>query len=95
TFEKNIFNTLSQTILETHPASASNEDSFFIAAMSLANQMQERRLPIFGKHKTGGVKMNLFHSVTDDLLTGEGSCGSASAILARILKANNYQVRLP
>ncbi|MBN8835719.1 MAG: hypothetical protein J0I09_00520 [Sphingobacteriia bacterium] len=94
-FERNVFNTLSINILENHPAARTNQDSFFLAAMSLANRMQERRLPIFGKHKTEGLKMSLFHSAADDLLTGEGSCGSASAVLARILKANNYQVRLP
>lgn len=94
-FERNVFNTLSQTIIEKNPIAATNQDTFFVKAMELSNQMQERRLPIFGKHKTDGLKMKLFHSAADDLLTGEGSCGSASTILARILKANNYKVRLP
>jgi hypothetical protein len=94
-YEKNIINRISQKIITDNPLATTNTDTFFIKAMEMANYLQERRLEVFGTQKTEGIKATFFHSITDDLLTGEGACGSASAILARILKSYNYKVRLP
>lgn len=70
-----------------------NTDSFFLRAMDIANYLQRYRANVFADDDIDGWKAKLFHPVTIDLMTGQGSCGTASSILARILKSYNYEVR--
>jgi len=61
--------------------------------MDMANYLQRYRANIFSDDDIDGWEAKLFHPVTVDLMTGQGSCGTASVILARILKSYNYEVR--
>ena len=70
-----------------------NPDTFFVRALNTTNSFEHNRLSVFKNQEIKGWKANIFHPITVDLITGNGACGSASKILARILKANNYQVR--
>ena len=94
TYEKDLFNALSHRIIVDDSIAKNNKDTFFVKAMQLANSLQQNRQTIFGGATFSGLKSTLFHSATDDLLTGQGACGSASTILARILKSYNYKIRL-
>ncbi len=92
-YEAELFNAMAKKI-NSDSASRINSDSFFRQSMAMANQLVTNRHIIFGDQKVHGLKANLLHSSTVDLMTGDGACGSASVILARILKAYNYQVRI-
>lgn len=93
-YERNIFNAISQRIMLNNPVTITNKDSFFIKAMDLANNLQQNRQVVFGGLEMNETKAIFLHSAVDDLITGKGACGSASAILARILKSYNYKTRL-
>jgi hypothetical protein len=70
-----------------------DKDTFIVRAITLANSFEHNRLDAFKYKHVDGFKAYFFHPVTIDLMTGQGACGSASAILGRILKAYNYKVR--
>jgi len=69
-------------------------DSFFVAAMRMTHTLEFNRQQIFGGKKLNGLKATFFRPATIDLMTGDGACGSYSTVLARILKAGGYQVRI-
>ncbi|TXT33852.1 MAG: hypothetical protein FD136_662 [Chitinophagaceae bacterium] len=69
-------------------------DSFFVAAMRMTHTLEFNRQKIFGGKKLAGLKADFFRPATIDLMTGDGACGSNSTVLARILKAGGYQVRI-
>jgi hypothetical protein len=92
TYESEIFSAISHHIVRDS-AGKNNVDSFFIRAMSITHLFEHNRINVFNSQKIEGLKANLFHPVTMDLITGNGSCGSASAILARTLKSYNFKVR--
>lgn len=69
-------------------------DSFFIHAMQMTHTLEANRAHTFNGRFIPGFKANLFRPATIDLMTGNGSCGSYSTVLARILKAGGYQVRI-
>ena len=92
-YETELFNAIAQKIFKDSVA-RNNPDTFFKRSIDMANYLIINRQIIFGDQTIHGVKANLLHSSTVDLMTGNGACGSASVILARILKANNFQVRI-
>jgi len=92
-YETELFNAISKKIIFNNVAK-NNEDTFFMHSMNMANYLIRNRLVIFGGQEIKGIKANLLHSSTVDLMTGNGACGSASVVLARILKANNFTVRI-
>jgi hypothetical protein len=92
TYEAEIFGAISSHITEDS-IGKKNIDTFFVRAINIANHFEHNRLDVFANQEIEGLKANLFHPVTMDLITGNGSCGSASAILARILKSYNYKVK--
>ncbi len=92
TYEAEIFTAITHHIVRDS-VGEKNVDTFLLRAMNITHLFEHNRLGVFSGQKIDGLKANLFHPVTMDLITGNGSCGSASAILARILKAYNYRVR--
>lgn len=71
-----------------------NIDSFFIAAMHMTHTLEYNRQAIFSGRKLTSLKAEFFRPATIDLMTGNGACGSYTTVLARILKAAGYQVRI-
>ncbi len=69
-------------------------DSFFIHAMKMTHTLEKNRSATFNGRALTGIKANLFSPATVDLMTGNGACGSYSTVLARILKAGGFQVRI-
>lgn len=92
-YETRLFNSIAANILKDSVA-RNSQDSFFAKAMATTNFLVLNRTLVFGGRDIGGFKANYIHAATVDLMTGTGACGSASIVLARILKANNYKVRI-
>lgn len=92
TYESEIFGAIAHFLVRDS-IGKNNTDTFILRALDIANEFEHNRLDVFARQEIKGLKANLFHPVTMDLVTGNGACGSASAILARILKANAYKVR--
>ncbi len=80
--------------IKSQAHSEDNLDSFFVSSMRMTKTLEYNRQQIFGGKKIYGVKAVFFRPATIDLMTGDGACGSYSTVLARILKAGGYQVRI-
>jgi hypothetical protein len=93
TYDTELFNTIASNVL-SKSINRTNQDSFFRSSMKISNHLIQNRISIFGGKRIGGLKANYIHAATVDLMTGNGACGSASVVLARILKANNFKIRI-
>lgn len=71
-----------------------NVDSFFLGCMRVTHTLEENRQKLFGNKRLRGLKAEFLRPAAVDLMTGNGACGSYSVVLARILKAGGYQVRI-
>jgi hypothetical protein len=91
-YEASVYHSIVESI-NTESTARENKDSFLVKALQLTYSLQHSRQPIFEGRTIGGIKSVLLRNSLDDLLTGRGACGSASAILLRILESNNYEVR--
>ncbi len=92
TYEKEVYGAVAQYVTRDSVGKY-NRDTFFIRALNLANSFEHNRLDVFGGKKIRGFKAEIFRPSTMDLLVGNGACGSASVILARILKSYGFVVR--
>lgn len=92
-YEKQLFSIIAKKIRNQLPANYSKSD-YAIKAMQTAYDLQSKRYLIFANEPIDGVKTNVFHPSTVDLMTGNGACGSYSIVLARILKSNDMRVRI-
>lgn len=92
-YETELFTIIARQIRNTLPANPS-KSAFAVKAMATAYELQEKRFVVFANQPVEGIKANFFHPSTVDLMTGNGACGSYSIVLARILKANDMQVRI-
>lgn len=92
-YEDAIFGSIVDKIRED-AGKSQNIDSFFLASMRMAHKLEYNRQTIFSGKKLEGLKATFFRPATVDLMTGDGACGSYSTVLARILKAGGYKVRI-
>ncbi len=92
-YERQLFNVISANIKSTLPQGY-DRDSFAIKAMFMAHELQSKRQDVFNTGKLSGFKAAVMHPATVDLMTADGACGSYATVLARILKANDYEVRI-
>lgn len=92
-YEDAIFGSIVDKIREDAGESQSI-DSFFLASMRMAHRLEYSRQTIFSGKRLESLKANFFRPATVDLMTGDGACGSYSTVLARILKAGGYKVRI-
>ncbi len=92
-YEAELFTAISKQIKDSLPKNYSKE-SFALKATETAYQLEESRYLIFGKQHINGIKANFFRPSTFDLMTGNGACASYAAVLARILKSDDMQVRI-
>ncbi len=90
-YEKELFSSIAQKI--RNDLGNENKDSFLLRSLHMAYELQVSRQPIFGAQPIDR-ESDFFHSATTDLMTAYGACGSYSIVLARILKANNCNVRI-
>ncbi|MBI1781405.1 MAG: transglutaminase domain-containing protein [Sphingobacteriales bacterium] len=92
-YETQLFSIIARRIRNELPASTSKND-FAIKAMQTAYDLQAKRYLVFANEHLDGIKANIFHPSTVDLMTGNGACGSYATVLARILKSNDMKVRI-
>jgi hypothetical protein len=92
-YEDALFTSIVETIIEDNNPSQ-NVDSFFIATMRMTHTLEVNRQNVFKDHKPKGLKADLFRPAVVDLMTGDGACGSYATVLARLLKAGGYKVRI-
>ena len=92
TYEKEVYGAIAHYVARDS-VGKHNSDTFFLRALQIANSFEHNRLYIFAGSDIKGIKAKVFRPSTMDLLVGNGACGSASVILSRIFKSNNYQVR--
>ena len=92
TYDKEVYGAVAQYVTKDSIGKY-NRDTFFIRSLNLANSFEHNRLDVFGGKEIKGFKAKIFRPSTMDLLVGNGACGSASVILARILKSYGFVVR--
>lgn len=92
-YETELFLAISQNIKDSLPKNFTKEE-YALRATATAYLLEGSRYTIFGDKTIEGIKANIFHPSTIDLMTGNGACASYAAVLARILKANDMKVRI-
>lgn len=90
-YEQRLFASISSEIKRN--TIAVSDDSVFKAAVHTTFELLEARSKVFSQEATGGVIDNLIHPVSADMMTAEGSCGSYSMVLARLLQTMGYNTR--
>jgi hypothetical protein len=68
-------------------------DSIAVKAMNICYHLMSNKGSIFTNSNLG-PQADLFHSVTVDLETTRGACGSYSEVLARLLQTYNFPIRI-
>jgi hypothetical protein len=92
-YESQLFMAISRKIKDSLPPNYTRQ-AYVIKANQTTYFLEERRYSVFGTKQIEGIKANLFHPSTVDLMTGNGACASYAAVLSRILKANAMEVRI-
>lgn len=90
-FERNVFENISNTIAGKRVPF--NEDSLIVDALHVTHQLLSNRAAIFGKKSSLSTGLYL-GSLTDDLMTAEGACGSYASVLASLLTTMGYDTRI-
>jgi Transglutaminase-like superfamily len=90
-FEKQYFDDLAKTVLSGHPKT--EEDSVILDALHLTHHLLESRTRIFA---TGEPIPSCSYaaSLTQDLLTARGACGSYSDVLCELLQCLGFRTRI-
>jgi hypothetical protein len=94
-YENGLFGSIKSSINQTIDADDTS-DSIVVKAMHVAHSLMERRAATFhDPHMASmGPAAGIFHSTAVDLMTASGACGSYSQVLARIIDAYHYPVRI-
>ena len=90
-YEKRLFQALA-----THTklkANSAIKDSLILQSLHLTHELGEQRVNAFAPRADFDLK-SVFHPLTVDLMTVDGSCGSYSMILSRILTELNISNRI-
>src|SRR5882724_5593263 len=92
--EKNFFKEIASEISEKRPVL--NEDSSIVDALHITNLLLRYRTEIFHKSdgpvRIGGGEYD--GSLTGDLLTANGACGSYADVLAELLETMGFKTRI-
>jgi hypothetical protein len=90
-YEKKLFLALAQHV--TAKADPVSKDSLILESLHLTHELGEQRVNTFGNARNYDFK-SVLHPLTVDLMTADGSCGSYSMILSRILTELNIDNRI-
>ncbi|HEY4156247.1 MAG TPA: hypothetical protein VGM24_12490 [Puia sp.] len=71
-----------------------SQDSVVVKVMHACHDLLTNREAVFEGKSLGGVKADLLHPTTIDLMTANGACGSFSIVLARLFEGYNLPVRI-
>lgn len=90
-FEKRYFEDLAKTVLSGHPKA--EEDSVIIEALHLTHHLLESRTKIMAA-AASVPSCSYAASLTQDLLTAGGACGSYSDVLCELLQCLGFRTRI-
>jgi len=90
-YENSFFKALSRKVLDTH---ANNEDALLMNAVDICHNVLRSRSAVFGDEMEPSLIDRYIHPLSTDLITANGSCGSYSFVLGRLLQVMGYPVRL-
>jgi hypothetical protein len=83
-YEKSLFEALASYVKgNQHPNATEKE--ILLNSLQVIHALESNRNEVFGKSRFYSVKSPLFNSVTYDLMTANGACGSYAFILSRLL----------
>lgn len=68
-------------------------DSIVVKAMNVCHNLMSNRAPVFVGNSIQ-LQDNYFHSVSVDLMTTSGACGSYAMVLSRVLEDLHFPVRI-
>ncbi|MDX2045312.1 MAG: transglutaminase domain-containing protein [Chitinophagaceae bacterium] len=95
-YERDLFGFLSSEVLYQVGADKNApDDSIIIKSMHFTYELQSTRNQYFSHSRLNSFKASNLQPLTFHLMTAQGSCGSYSLVLARILQELNYEVRFP
>jgi hypothetical protein len=89
--EKGFFKDLAREVQEKR--TAFNEDSTIVDALHLTSRLLGYRTEIFTKHEEGRYQYD--GSLTGDLMSAKGACGSYADVLAQLLETIGFKTRIP
>jgi len=92
-YEKSLFEALASYVKKHQPPNATEED-IILKCLHVTYFLENNRNEIFGNLQFSSAKANLFHPVTFDLMTANGSCGSYTFTLSRLLNELNIPNRI-
>ena len=91
-YENGLFASI-KTDIDSQLDSNDTPDSIAVKSMNVCYHLMSNKGSIFANSDLG-PQADLFHSVTVDLETTRGACGSYSEVLARILQTYHLPVRI-
>lgn len=97
-YESKLFRSLALNVQENvakDSTGMSRENAILVHSLNLVYNLEKSRSVIFGPHNIDSWKSNLIQPLTFDLMTGQRACGGFSMVLARLLKEQNIEVRIP
>ena len=89
-YEATMFNTLANTVRKK--SHSPTQDSLLITAMHVTHNLLTARVSLFGRSAT--LDEDYDGSLTDDLLSAKGACGSYSDVFAQLLQSLGFTVRI-
>lgn len=89
--EDSYFNALAKTIMEKRKVY--NEDSIIVDAVHLTHSLLQSRNALFNS-TTQATDISYDGSLTGDLMTASGACGSYAAVLCHLLQTLNFRARI-
>ena len=94
-YEDDLFNLLSQDVIEKtrNVSSVAFDDSVVLQSMHFVHDLEKNRIKYFSNSNFESFKANFLSPLTFHLMTANGSCGSFTLILGRLLRELNYPVR--
>ncbi|HXD77142.1 MAG TPA: hypothetical protein VN616_05005 [Puia sp.] len=89
-YEANVFKSLATAVRKKNHSP--NQDSVLMTAMHVTHNLLTGRNSLFGR--IASVDEPYDGTLTDDLLSAKGACGSYSDVLAQLLESLGYDVRI-
>lgn len=93
TYEKNLFNTLAESVNQRISTQSDNK-SKLLASLHLVNSSLEPRQKAFGNSNLKGFKAGILQPLTVDLMTAQGACGSYALVMARLMEDVGFKARM-
>ncbi|HEV2354313.1 MAG TPA: transglutaminase domain-containing protein [Puia sp.] len=89
-YEASMFQSLATAVRKDNPSAG--QETLALAAMHVAHNLLTTRVSLFGH--INAADDDFEGSLTDDLLSAKGACGSYSAVLAQLLQSLGFEVRI-